>query len=223
MTIKQGPQESLRNYLLRFNQERLAAESQSEQFIHCAIYQGIRKDGALMADLARRPAEGLQDFLDRAEEFVNQEETLRAFRGVEGPAKENPMPDRKSKPSTAPIGREVAQRGPARRVESYHWTPVNASVKEILMEIRKDPNYKDPSPIKGRPPHYNRHKYCHYHDSFGHYTDNCISLKEVIEKYIADGKLKRLVERRESSSDKRPAYKFAGNQGSSGRDARSGK
>jgi hypothetical protein len=30
MTIKQGPQESLRSYLLRFNQERLAAESQNE-------------------------------------------------------------------------------------------------------------------------------------------------------------------------------------------------
>ncbi len=71
MTIKQGPQESLRSYLLRFNQERLTAKSQSEQFIHCAIYQGIRKDGALMTDLARRPAEGLQEFLDRAEEFIN--------------------------------------------------------------------------------------------------------------------------------------------------------
>jgi hypothetical protein len=142
---------------------------------------------------------------------------------VEGPAKENPMPDRKSKSRTASVGREVAERGTARRVESYHWTPVNAPAKEILMEIRKDPNYKDPSPIKVRPPHYNRHKYCHYHDSFGHYTDNCISLKEVIEKYIADGKLKRFVERRESSSDKRPAYKFTGNQGSSGHDARSGK
>jgi hypothetical protein len=83
MSIKQGPQESLRSYLLRFNQERLATESQSKQFIHCTIYQGTRKDGALMADLARKPAEGLQEFLDRAEEFVNQEETLRAFRGVE--------------------------------------------------------------------------------------------------------------------------------------------
>lgn len=71
MTIKQGPQKSLRSYLLRFNQERLAAESQNDQFIHCAICQGIRKDGALMADLERRPTEKLQEFYDRAEEFVN--------------------------------------------------------------------------------------------------------------------------------------------------------
>lgn len=32
-----------------------------------------------MADLARRPAEKLQEFYNRAEEFVNQEETLCAF------------------------------------------------------------------------------------------------------------------------------------------------
>jgi hypothetical protein len=58
MTIRQGSQKSLRSYLLRFNQEMFAAENQSEQFIHCAIYQGIRKDGALMEDLARRSEEG---------------------------------------------------------------------------------------------------------------------------------------------------------------------
>jgi hypothetical protein len=102
MTIKQGPQESLRSYLLRFNQERLAAETQNEQFIHCAIYQGIKKDGALMADLARRPADSLQEFYDRAEEFVNQEETLRAFRGAD-----------KRKPRT---GQEIkAEDGPDRK------------------------------------------------------------------------------------------------------------
>jgi hypothetical protein len=38
MTIKQGPPESLKSYLQCFNQERLAAESQSGQFVHCAIY-----------------------------------------------------------------------------------------------------------------------------------------------------------------------------------------
>jgi hypothetical protein len=112
---------------------------------------------------------------------------------------------------------------PIKRVKNYNWTPVNALAKEILTEIRKDPGYKDPSPIKGQSPPHNRHKYCHYQGSFGHYTDNCISLKEMIEKYIADGKLKCFLGRCESSLDKCPAYRFTGNQGSSGRDVRSGK
>jgi hypothetical protein len=50
-TIKQGPQESLRSYLKRFNLERLAAESQTKEIIHYAMYQGIRKDGTLMVGI----------------------------------------------------------------------------------------------------------------------------------------------------------------------------
>jgi hypothetical protein len=108
-------------------------------------------------------------------------------------------------------------------VENYNWTPVNAPAKEILMEIRKDPGYKDPSLIKGKPLPHNRHKYCHYHDSFGHHTNNCIALREMIGKYIADGKLTRFLGKHESSSDKRPADRFTGNQGSSERDVCPGK
>ncbi|XP_062153622.1 uncharacterized protein LOC133861818 [Alnus glutinosa] len=221
MTIKQGPQESLRSYLFRFNQERLAAESQNEQFIHCAIYQGIRKDGALMADLARRPAERLQDLYDRAEEFVNQEETLRAFRETEEAAKSGSRDRGRSKQETVPVRKEFTQRKPVKRVENYSWTPVNAPAREILMEIRKDPNYKDPSPIKGRPHPRNRHKYCHYHDSFGHWTNTCVALKEMIEKYIADGKLTRFLEKREDVTARFPSSRPAGGQGSGGRDAHS--
>jgi hypothetical protein len=220
MTIKQGPQESLRSYLLHFNQERLAAESQNEQFILCAIYQGIRKDGALMADLARRPAERLQDFYDQAEEFVNQEETLRAFRDTEEAAKGGSGDRGRSKQEAVPSRKEFTQRKPVRRVENYSWTPVNAPAREILMEIIKDPSYKDPSPIKGRPHPRNRHKYCHYHDSFGHWTNTCIALKEMIEKYIADGKLTRFLGKREDLTTRLPPERPAGGQSSGGRDVR---
>jgi hypothetical protein len=198
MTIRQGPQESLRSYLLRFNQKRLAAENQSEQFIHCAIYQGIRKDGALMADLARRPAEGLQEFLDQAEEFVNQEITLRAFWGAEEVAREIPATEKKLKQRMTSAGKEVIERRPVKRVEDYNWTPINAPAKEVLMEIKKDPDYKNSPPIKGKPHPHNLHKYCHYHDSYGHWTNSCVALREMIERYIADGKLTRFLAKQEN-------------------------
>lgn len=73
-----------------------------------------------MADLARRPAEGLQEFLDRAEEFVNQEETLHVFRGIEEVAKENPATDRKLKQRATPVRKEVADRRLVKRVENYN-------------------------------------------------------------------------------------------------------
>jgi hypothetical protein len=205
MSIKQVPQESLRSYLLHFNQERLAAESQNEQFIHCATYQGIRKDGALMADLARKLAKGLQEFLDRVEEFVNQEETLRAFRGAEEASRESPVTKKKPKQREIKATKGVMERRPIKRVEDYNWTPIKAPIKGVLMEIKKDPEYKDPPPIKGKPLPQNLHKYCQYHDSYGHWNSSCVALREMIERYIVDGKLTRFLWEQKNQTGGPPA------------------
>jgi len=55
MSLHQGPEESLRDFFMRFNQARLEAEAATDDFIYGALFQGIRKDGALMADIARKP------------------------------------------------------------------------------------------------------------------------------------------------------------------------
>lgn len=171
----------------------------------------------------RRPVEKLQEFYDQEKEFVNQEETLWAFRETKEVVKGNSVDGGKPKQRAVPPKREFTQCKPVKRVENYSWTPVNAPAKEILMEIRKDPDYKDPSPIKGRPLPHNRNKYFHYHDSFGHWTNTCIALKEMIEKYIADGKLARFLGKREDPMVRHPPNRLAGDQGSSRRDARSGR
>jgi hypothetical protein len=59
MSLHQGPEESLRDFFMRFNQARLEAEAATDDFIYGALFQGIRKDGALMADIARKPPQNL--------------------------------------------------------------------------------------------------------------------------------------------------------------------
>ncbi|XP_062145937.1 uncharacterized protein LOC133853931 [Alnus glutinosa] len=154
---------------------------------------GIRKDEALMVDLAKRPAEGLQEFLDGVEEFVNQEETLRAFRGAEKASRGSPMAEKKPKQKEIKVVKGVMERRQVKRVEDYNWTPINTHIKEVLMEIKEDPNYKDPLPIKRKPLPQNLHKYCQYHGSYGHWTSSCVTLREMVERYIADGKLTRFL------------------------------
>jgi hypothetical protein len=41
MSLHQGPEESLRNFFLRFNQGRLEAETATDDFIYGALFQGI--------------------------------------------------------------------------------------------------------------------------------------------------------------------------------------
>jgi hypothetical protein len=52
MSLHQGPEESLKNFLMRFNREKLTIEDAIEEFIHCALFQGIKKGGPLVEDLA---------------------------------------------------------------------------------------------------------------------------------------------------------------------------
>jgi hypothetical protein len=71
MSLHQGPEESLRDFFMRFNQAILEAESATDDFIYGALFQGIRKDGALMADIPRKPPQNLDGFMSKAEKYIN--------------------------------------------------------------------------------------------------------------------------------------------------------
>jgi len=81
LSVQQGPNESLKDYLWRFNQEKLETESALDDFIYGAIFQGLKKDGSLMANLALKPPKDLHTFMIKMDRYINQEETLRALLG----------------------------------------------------------------------------------------------------------------------------------------------
>jgi hypothetical protein len=79
MSLHQGPEESLRDFFMIFNKARLETETATDDFIYGALFQEIQKDGALMADIARKPPQNLDDFMNKAEKYINQKETFRAL------------------------------------------------------------------------------------------------------------------------------------------------
>jgi hypothetical protein len=83
MSLHQGPEEYLKYFFMRFNQARLKAEAATDDFIYGALFQVILKDGSLMADIARKPPQNLDGFMNKSEKYINQEEILRALLGSE--------------------------------------------------------------------------------------------------------------------------------------------
>ncbi|XP_059446601.1 uncharacterized protein LOC132178164 [Corylus avellana] len=80
LSLVQGKTESLKDFMLWFNREKLTVESLNEQTVLLALMHGIKADGPLMAELARKPTLGtLRQFTHKAEEFINQEETVSAL------------------------------------------------------------------------------------------------------------------------------------------------
>jgi len=195
LSVQQGPNESLKDYLWRFNQEKLEIESAPDDFIYGAIFQGLKKDGPLMADLALKPLKDLHTFMVKMDRYINQEETLRAL--LDNSQQQQQPSTEKPKKKKNPEPTQDAGPGEYKKVKKnfgeYKWTPLNASLTEELMKLKKDPNYQRPRPIPGDSPPRLAHKYRAFHDSYGHLTEQCVSLRQLIEKFIENGKLVRFL------------------------------
>ncbi|XP_058754185.1 uncharacterized protein LOC131627358 [Vicia villosa] len=104
------------------------------------------------------------------------------------------------------------RRGPAGRFSDY--TPLNASREKILAEC-KSTEFKNFTirPPKSNPtrPGTDKSKYCKYHKSHGHLTDECIHLKDAIETLIKEGRLSKYTKKGEPPRREAPRNSDEGN------------
>jgi hypothetical protein len=77
LTLHQGKEETLKDFMLRFNKEKLKVDSPNDKTMLNVLMQGIRVEGPLMAELAKSTQEvTLPRFMKLTEEFINQEELI---------------------------------------------------------------------------------------------------------------------------------------------------
>jgi hypothetical protein len=127
---------------MRFNQARLEAEAATDDFIYGALFQGIRKDGALMADIAWKPPQNMDGFMSKAEKYINQEETLRALLGTEqthpstSERQKKKKDPQKEERRCVPEGEEARPKRDQESLRDHNWTPLNAPIMDVLLEIK---------------------------------------------------------------------------------------
>lgn len=81
LIVKQRETESLKDYMLRFNKEKLTAYDPDKSIFLAALLNGILARGPLMAELARKSQTNLQEFMDKADEYMNADEMIKALTG----------------------------------------------------------------------------------------------------------------------------------------------
>ena len=89
--------------------------------------------------------------------------------------------------------RDNRKTGPLGRSQKY--TPLNAPLDRVFMQIKDDPSLKWLEKMKGDPNKRNKSKYCRFHRDHGYDTDECYDLKQQIENLIRQGKLRHFVGR----------------------------
>jgi hypothetical protein len=95
LSLHQQSNESLKEFMARFNQEKVTVEDSTEDMVFAAIYQGISPEELLMKKLVRKQPSTLQGLMDKVEEFINQEETLKSIANSRLPREIAPEKKRK--------------------------------------------------------------------------------------------------------------------------------
>ncbi|XP_059429048.1 uncharacterized protein LOC132162845 [Corylus avellana] len=189
LSLVQGKEESLKEFMLRFNQEKLIIENPSEQTVLDALMHMVRAERPLMAELSKSSKlVTLSQFMKKADEYINQEETVKALMKSQREEIEAKSSIVKAAPASVGKKKEKNVKKSGKMVQSYprmdprklqspKFTPLNTSMTEVFMEIRRDPAFKWPSKLKGDPKRRDPQKYYEYYRDHGHLTEECITLR----------------------------------------------
>jgi ribonuclease HI len=210
LTLRQEKEESLKDFMLRFNREKLEVDTPDDETLLCALMQGVRAEGPLMAEVGRKNVKKvtLPQFMKLTEEFIHQEElvgTLLKAQILEEQARQEskkasipPRPkeekdSRRAERKPGPSLKNEPRKAETPRFLKEVFTPLNASLTEVLSAIKGDPSFRWPPKMKADPFKRDRSKFCEYHADHGHLTEDCISLRREIEVFIQNGKLVRFL------------------------------
>ncbi|XP_057747487.1 uncharacterized protein LOC130966682 [Arachis stenosperma] len=192
--IKQGARESLRGYMERFNKACLDIQNLPTKAAIMSLINGLR-EGPFSHSISKKYPTSLNEVQERAKKYINMEENSRLGETSKArfsyPPRDNDKESRKKEDQ------------PTKKSRKYHnYTPLWVSLVDVYQEICNTENISPPRPIK--------HKrggswteYSEYHRIYGHSTNECYDLKNVIEKLAREGRLDRLLANRADEPKKR--------------------
>ena len=201
----------------RFNAESLKIDIPDEKFAITAFIAGLgvqSKD--LMFSISKNPQASMDEVLAKAEKYINGEEALIFKKESSSTPKERSetdkrrgrSPKRQSDRERSP--KKDAERSPKRRrnlryrlgphqlerrsrYSPRRFTPLTASVSQVLREVRNEQFLRWPTQIKSDLATRDNTRYCEFHRDYGHRTDDCIQLTKEKKYLIGRGYLRRFI------------------------------
>ncbi|XP_015955106.1 uncharacterized protein LOC107479488 [Arachis duranensis] len=192
--IKEGDREILCSYMERFNKACLNIHNLPTEAAIMGLINGLR-DRPFSHSISMKHPTSLNDVKEQAEKYINMEKNSRL--GETSKTEFSYPPRDKDKESTK------KEDQPTDKPRKYHnYIPLRVSLMDVYQEICNIEKIPPPCPIKHKRGE-SLMEYCEYHQIYGHATNECYDLKNVIEKLAREGRLDRFLANRADEPKKR--------------------
>ncbi|KAI5417702.1 hypothetical protein KIW84_042352 [Lathyrus oleraceus] len=182
------------------------------------LERGLLPGSELSRAVGIEPPRTLNELLHKAQAYIRYEEKQVAHNARSGrnagetehsKREDTSIPRRNGDKRREERPRELREgRGPAGRYSEY--TLLTAPRERILAECInsefKQGRVRFPKPSAPKP-HTDKSKYCRFHRSHGHVTEDCVHLKDAIEILIQEGHLKQYTRKNEAPRHDEPEKK----------------
>ncbi|XP_020421410.1 uncharacterized protein LOC109949714 [Prunus persica] len=197
-TIKKNPDhlynlrkmsdESFRDYIKRFKAEKANIVGCDDQIASSAFKKGLPAEHDLYRELTITPSQTLVEVYATAKRYAlwdddriaakkstKQEDQPTKRAGQRGDGFNNRSKDK----------RRSHPQGEATAGENY--TKFTIPIHQILAQVKNKPWVRRPPPLKGDPDKRDTSKYCAFHGTHGHTTNNCFAWKAHLEELVREG------------------------------------
>ncbi|XP_057761514.1 uncharacterized protein LOC130981815 [Arachis stenosperma] len=175
----------------RFNKTCMDIQSLPTEAAIMGLINGLR-EAPFSQSISKRYPTSLDEVQERAQKYINMEE--------------NSRPGEASKFGSAYQDKESKKKKDrsGEKIKKYHnYTLFRVSLIDVYKEVCHTEKIPPARPLKGKRGGGNRNEYCEYHRVRGHSTNECVDLKNVVEKLVREGKLDRFLANRDEEPRKR--------------------
>lgn len=219
LQVKRRDNESIEDYITRFNREALQIGPIGFELMKAAFTQGVRCDSLIrtLAGCTGMP-NTWEEIMRGAKNYAKTERELSVWSRIQAPQytdtqaqavhNRNNRHDRKVKgnvwtrlqgadqttpkpPASQDYQRNTSLVHKPNRRSHNNWTPLTKTPAQVLATENVD--FPEPKVIKRREG-LDHNKFCAYHQDIGHDTDKCYQLRQAIEDALKSGKLGHLLQ-----------------------------
>ncbi|XP_015943634.1 uncharacterized protein LOC107468787 [Arachis duranensis] len=190
-----GVKQEVGELLERFNKACLEIQDLPTEAVIMGLVNGLR-EGPFSQSISKRHPTSLSDVQERAEKYINMEENTRLREPSRRPGHSHPSKEKEREP------KKKEEVGPKRPRRYHSYTPLQVSLVDIYRKICYTEKLPPPRPIKNKN-RGSRSKFCEYHKLYGHSTNDCYELKNMIEKLARKSRLDRYLMERSDHHGKR--------------------